>query len=476
MEKSVEKKETGILKLTDDIIKTEIPKYLELRDYINFILSCKRLYECNKGSDIWNRELKNFQKKKEDIFDIISNNKDFPTSYLKYKEIKTVIRDYDQCFVRDERDWIKNNNELYSDGIYKIDIKGEFNNVSNGIYTPEFKVKFSRNSSGLDRLSFKINVIERFEENSQNKEKKIYSVKNEFDDMKFATYRNDEWCIIKCPEININHSYINPGSRIKVEFKIKDVNDNIMKTGISFKGVHLVKDNGKDENEYDASLYILHACEYADKTIVDRLISKKADVNIKNKNNDTPLLLACRKGNESVVKSLIESGADVNSKNSSNETPLIIGCINKYESIVKLLIDHGAEVNVKYKYSETPLIIALKNESEAIIKYLIDKGANVNVKNLNCVTPLIIACWKKNLSIIEYLIEHGADVNLKNIETPLIIVCRSGNEAIVKCLVEHGADVNTKNMNGETPITAALSSNNSYIKEYLIEKGAKEEQ
>jgi len=53
-----------------------------------------------------------------------------------------------------------------------------------------------------------------------------------------------------------------------------------------------------------------------------------ANVNIRDRNNDTPLIIYCK--NEivdlSILEYLIDNGANVNSKNNSNETSLTISC------------------------------------------------------------------------------------------------------------------------------------------------------
>jgi ankyrin repeat protein len=58
---------------------------------------------------------------------------------------------------------------------------------------------------------------------------------------------------------------------------------------------------------------------------------------------------------------LIDKGADVNAKNKYNETPLFYAVkIKDNIEIVKLLIDKGVDVNAKNKYNETPLFYAVK--------------------------------------------------------------------------------------------------------------------
>ena len=56
------------------------------------------------------------------------------------------------------------------------------------------------------------------------------------------------------------------------------------------------------------------------KDVVEQLIAKGADVNAKNEDNNTALIVASINGHKDVVEQLIAKGADVNAKNNYNQT------------------------------------------------------------------------------------------------------------------------------------------------------------
>jgi ankyrin repeat protein len=56
--------------------------------------------------------------------------------------------------------------------------------------------------------------------------------------------------------------------------------------------------------------------------MVKALIDKGADVNAKDKDGQTALMLAAGGGYTEIVKALIEKGADVNAKNNTGDTAL----------------------------------------------------------------------------------------------------------------------------------------------------------
>jgi len=56
---------------------------------------------------------------------------------------------------------------------------------------------------------------------------------------------------------------------------------------------------------------------------------------------------------------LIDKGADVNAKNKYNETPLHFAVyVKENKEIVKLLIDKGVDVNAKNKYNLNPIYLS----------------------------------------------------------------------------------------------------------------------
>ncbi|ORY18883.1 hypothetical protein LY90DRAFT_677165 [Neocallimastix californiae] len=143
-------------KLSYQILLFEIPKYLELNDYLNYISTCKFLKNNYKHSSIWKRLLNKGYSEEEILFAQNENS-----SYDKYKKLVTQTLSYDKCEIaHGNTHWRKNKDELYLIGVWWFQILGKFKYVPDGYYIPEFKVKFSKRRMGLDHLRFKTKVIE----------------------------------------------------------------------------------------------------------------------------------------------------------------------------------------------------------------------------------------------------------------------------------------------------------------------------
>jgi ankyrin repeat protein len=90
-----------------------------------------------------------------------------------------------------------------------------------------------------------------------------------------------------------------------------------------------------------------------------------------------------REGKIDKVKDLIEKGADINAKDNNGMTALMLASKNNRKEIVELvelLIKNGADVNAKDIYGRTALMIASVNGHKEIVELLIKNGADVNAK------------------------------------------------------------------------------------------------
>lgn len=105
----------------------------------------------------------------------------------------------------------------------------------------------------------------------------------------------------------------------------------------------------------------------------------------------TALFMATLKEQNDVVQYLIERGSQVNVKNRYGVSPLLLCAEGGNETLVKLLVSSGADVNMSPSgdlavehllAGQTPLYGAAKKGHYHICKYLIEKGAQVNAQTM----------------------------------------------------------------------------------------------
>ncbi len=184
-----------------------------------------------------------------------------------------------------------------------------------------------------------------------------------------------------------------------------------------------------------AKLTPLH--QATDRSCVEILIAKKADVDVKDNDGWAPLHYAARRGHEDLAEVLIGGGANVNPTNECRK-PLHWAVKRGHTNIVKLLIEKGADVNAEDCYSDMPLHYAMWSKRKEAARLLLDNGANPNARDMSSFAPLHYA---PNKDIAELLITKGADINLNNGwgGTALSRAKKKGHTEIVELLRRHGA-------------------------------------
>lgn len=171
------------------------------------------------------------------------------------------------------------------------------------------------------------------------------------------------------------------------------------------------------------------------------LVDKGADINAKGQNGWTHLHFACMSEQDSIVSKVVDLGADVNARDNENRTPLML---TKSEAAVSKLVEKGADVNAKDNTKWTALHYACAETNDLVVSKLVDLGADVNASDNEGRTPLIVA---ETEAAVSKLVEKGADVNAVAKDhgwTALHVAVGKENEAGVRLLVDKRADVNAQ--------------------------------
>ena len=202
------------------------------------------------------------------------------------------------------------------------------------------------------------------------------------------------------------------------------------------------------------------------------LLDRGADVNARDKDHDTPLLLASHSLYPKSVQVLLDHGADIHARGNRGQTPLHLVIKSGYYSdefgfgIAQLLLERGMDVNVQDKDLETPLHLASYHLRLKLVRLLFDHGANINAENSRGRTPLHRVLEDEYYSdeggfgIVQLLVELGADVNIrdKDQQTPLHLASRLMSLEAVWILLQYSADRNAENLKRKIPFQLARES------------------
>ncbi|EAY17848.1 hypothetical protein TVAG_010720 [Trichomonas vaginalis G3] len=224
------------------------------------------------------------------------------------------------------------------------------------------------------------------------------------------------------------------------------------KEAITLLVSHGAKINSIDLNGGSILDYVAPSC---DKELIEFFIENGADI------TSTNLHSAANSNNYVCAEILISHGVNVNSKNNDGSSPLIIAAKHGYVEIVKLLLSHGAFINETDNEGKTALYLALRHNSIDIVKLLISHGADVNIKNNIGLSPLMTAIYQNCFEIAELLLSHGANINDKEIHgySALHFATYKNNLDQAKFLVMHHIDINAEDNTGHNALDYAYIAN-----------------
>ena len=104
----------------------------------------------------------------------------------------------------------------------------------------------------------------------------------------------------------------------------------------------------------------------------------KTQVDVRNAQDETPLMLAALRGQLDLVKKLVERDADINK---TGWTPLHYAATGGHVPVIEYLLDNSAYIDAESPNGTTPLMMAAMYGSPEAVKHLIQAGADLNIQN-----------------------------------------------------------------------------------------------
>jgi ankyrin repeat protein len=199
------------------------------------------------------------------------------------------------------------------------------------------------------------------------------------------------------------------------------------------------------------------------------------------KSLDDLLIETSSTGNTGMAEVLIKRGANVNARDKNNNSALFLAFAfgrlaqGRPKDMIKLLIDNGADINSIEDSTGTTLAIkasAHLGRLEEFKEYL-DRKPNLNAINDKGDTVLSVALWTKQMDKVDLLIEKGVNIDMKNSygRTALMEMAMHGNLEGAKFLIEKQADIHVKDDRGRTALRLAAISGHQEIAALLLSHG-----
>ncbi|CAM9606854.1 unnamed protein product [Chrysoparadoxa australica] len=157
------------------------------------------------------------------------------------------------------------------------------------------------------------------------------------------------------------------------------------------------------------------AAQAGDVGEVEELIGLGSELESRDLDQDTALIIASEFSHADCALALIRAGADLEARNKLGRSALHKACTGPDLTVVHLLLRHGAEVNTKDSFGYTPLLEAGRSRGgQDCAMALLEAGADVTNRGWNGNTALhYAACWCW-MPVVRLLLQRGADPDVKD--------------------------------------------------------------
>ena len=191
-----------------------------------------------------------------------------------------------------------------------------------------------------------------------------------------------------------------------------------------------------EETDYFVGPALLVAVSGRDAAIAAHLIEQGADVEaVGERQRARALHLAAELADIDLIEVLLTHGADVDARDADGRTPLIIASEWGATGAAARLLEHGAAVDSKDQLrQQTALHRAAENGHVEVVQKLLDHGAPVDAADQSGFTPFMLAAQSQSFSNV-------------------------GSDALLRLLADQGANIHTRNAHGQTPLEYARSRN-----------------
>ncbi|MCP4545186.1 MAG: hypothetical protein GY835_01820 [bacterium] len=220
---------------------------------------------------------------------------------------------------------------------------------------------------------------------------------------------------------------------------------------------------------------LTRACLAGDHEIVELLLNRNADTELRDGYGRTPLLLVARQTGDAIMAGLLlEHGADVNARDRFDDTPIILSAWRGYSDIVNLFLDHHAVLVGNER--DAPLInYAIEHGLERLFTSLLESGVDLSSVNPDNANFTHLSARGQSTVIVGYLIDNGFDFSRSDMYgwTPLHYAVKNGRLAVVRVLLKNCSKIKARTKAGYTPLDLARKHGHAEIAEVLIADGGK---
>lgn len=120
---------------------------------------------------------------------------------------------------------------------------------------------------------------------------------------------------------------------------------------------------------------LLDAASVGRRAAVLRAVDTGVPVDSADRRQWTPLMFAAAAGDAEFGRQLLARHANINARNSNGDTALLLALWNRHPAVAEMLIAAGADARLANDDGRTALFAAAMHGDSAVCKLLLDRGA-----------------------------------------------------------------------------------------------------
>ena len=204
---------------------------------------------------------------------------------------------------------------------------------------------------------------------------------------------------------------------------------------------------------------IVTACKLQSSNLVKYLLECKANPNLPNRDDMTPLAIASSLESLEIMELLVKHGADMTQDVPPRGTALHIAATEGKVNATRKLLKMGMNPDTVDSEGTTPLRRAVECQKTDVATLLLKAGASITAECPGDELPLLHKAAKRNdVKMLQILINNGADpfLRAKRGGTALLIAAVNNSVDVIDTLSTKPGLINIPNRVGVTPLIAAI--------------------
>ncbi len=152
---------------------------------------------------------------------------------------------------------------------------------------------------------------------------------------------------------------------------------------------------------------LIEAAKANDLTSAEALLLRKHNVDVRDENRRSALIIAALNGNEDFVALLLQFNARIKTADKFGNSPLYYAAAGNYVEVIEMLIKKKADQNVQNRQGLTPLMVAAGEGHLASVQMLLDAKADSSITDFTGRTAYDWAERNKRQAVIRFFKTSG---------------------------------------------------------------------